>query len=50
MTDFKPVTLVSPDGREFEANTAEEHVNLVFGAGYREKGAKAPAPKKDEAK
>lgn len=50
-TEFKPVQLVAPDGREYTASTAEEHINLVFGAGYSEKGArKASSTTKDEAK
>ena len=50
MTEFKPVALVSPDGRDYTATTPAELNDLVYGHGYKEKGAKAPAAKKDEGK
>jgi hypothetical protein len=47
-SEFKPVQLVDPDGNDYTATSPAEHINLVFGAGYREK--KSSAAKKDEAK
>lgn len=38
METFKPVTLVDPNGVEYEARDATEMNSLIFGHGYRPKG------------
>lgn len=50
MTEFKPVVVVHPDGREYTATTAAEFNNLVYGAGYTVKAERKTSAKKEEAK
>lgn len=50
MSEFKPVALVSPDGRDYEAQTAEEYNNLRYGHGYSEKATKKSASDPKESK
>lgn len=41
--------LVSPDGKEFEARSPREAIDLIFGSGYKEKGAKEAKSNSDTA-
>lgn len=52
MSEFEPVVLVHPDGREYTARTAAEANDLQFGHGYKPKSTKSAkaTTKKDEAK
>lgn len=44
MAQRETVTLVSPDGREYQTDQPAEVTELVTSHGYRRKRAEAPAP------
>lgn len=46
---YKPRTMVSPDGREFEASSARNEADLVVGHGYKYKDPDAELPTQPDA-